>query len=183
MNLKRCLSRLAIDAWQIVGALSLVACGGGSTDVPEAGAAQTSVASPGNLAASATAGNSTQTTDQQLASAIESSAINTQTTDASTAGSESAAPAVASSARSEIASPRTALSTAATPGGSDAIAGTGGTGYFVDSVNGNDSWSGKAATAATGNVGPWKTLAKLATISFFPAPANSAARCAPLPCG
>ena len=40
--------------------------------------------------------------------------------------------------------------------------------YYVDSRAGNDTYSGTAATAGADGVGPWRSLAKLASVSFAP---------------
>ena len=87
---------------------------------------------------------------------MQASAIKADAAVDSTAGIASPAPGVASSA------------IAATPSSTNAIVRISANGYFVDSINGNDSWSGTAATAAVGNIGPWKTLSKLASISLKP---------------
>ena len=40
--------------------------------------------------------------------------------------------------------------------------------YYVDAVNGNDSWSGLAGAYTSGTTGPWQTVAKVNASSFHP---------------
>ena len=40
--------------------------------------------------------------------------------------------------------------------------------YYVDAVNGNDSYSGLAGAFTSGTTGPWKTIAKVNAATLNP---------------
>ena len=40
--------------------------------------------------------------------------------------------------------------------------------YYVDAVNGNDSWTGLSGSYTSGNTGPWQTITKVNSATFLP---------------
>lgn len=115
---------------------------------------------PASVALPADAAASAATVDDQLAAAMAAAA------------SAVALPEVAASAALAQASKSTdgttAIVVATPPTSAVGAAGGAGTVYYVDSNIGNDTYSGLSATVQTGNVGPWKTLAKVGIATLQP---------------
>jgi parallel beta-helix repeat protein len=149
--------------------LALTACGGGggsdpgsATVAPVAVVVPSTAASAAQPALPADTAASAASADEQLAAAMAAAAS------AAALPEISASAALALSTR--VADTSALVVSGATAPQSLGAAGSAGTGtiYYVDSVAGSDGFSGLTATAQTGNAGPWKTLAKLASTSLLP---------------
>lgn len=157
---------------------ALTACGGGGSGNIDAQVAPMAVTAAAAVAAPASATGADATTptpasaDEQLAVAMASSvavdsAALAEVPDKLAQGLGAGAPSKSTNSESSAASLAAAVSTlslASLPTG----AATAGRVFYLDAKTGSDANSGLAAASATAGVGPWRSLAKLATATLLP---------------
>ena len=159
MNVSLSLARFQPVALAVM--LSLAACGGGGGETPSA----VTVAEPASPAAPtpSTLAVTVGTADDQLAAAMDASVAADTAAPINTSASMTAL-ALGSDAPTDTLRTIASASAARTSG----TAATAGGIFYVDAKLGNDSNNGTAAAVAAAGVGPWRTLAKLATAALAP---------------